>query len=257
MKSLQSKFGRSVRRVMFLAAIMGCCTQVANTQETLEEDTWQFVVAPYVLLPSMRGEVFLQGVEIDVNANTNDIFSKLDFGAMLYAEMQNSKWTIAMDFLYMDLSEAGTVPVQRDSRVDMSQLLVEVIGMKRFHDWLEYGIGGRVVNLSAGLFAPEGLFLPEIDAEQGKTWFDPVIAARFTIPSQSKWRFALRTDIAGFGIGSKFSWQIYPTLGYRFANWFQLNAAYRALGINYRTATSSFRYDVVTFGPEVGVLFIF
>jgi hypothetical protein len=75
----------------------------------------------------------------------------------------------------------------------------------------------------------------------------------------NRWRLRISGNIGGFGIGSDLAWQVYPFVGYRFSRLFELSAAYRWLGMDYETGsgTDMFRYDMVTFGPEIGFVFHF
>lgn len=231
---------------------------VIAQDSTDSSEKWEFTVAPYILFPNMRGETTIRSLTVDVNANTSDIFSRLDFGAMLYAEMSNNKWAITFDMLYMSLSDQGILPLtQRQATVNMKQYAVELVGLRRLARWVELGIGGRLNVVEGGLIIPPGDNLPGRDLGQTETWFDPLIAYRFTLPNDSKWNFAVRGDIGGFGIGSKFSWQIYPVVGYRFSRLFELVIAFRALGMDYVNSDESFKMDKVLFGPEIGFLFHF
>ena len=64
---------------------------------------WQFVVAPYLLLPHMNGDMNVGGTPSEVDVGPGDIFENLDFGAMLYLEMANPNWAITVDGYYVDL----------------------------------------------------------------------------------------------------------------------------------------------------------
>ena len=101
--------------------------------------------------------------------------------------------------------------------------------------------------------------LPGIDVSQTKTWFDPLIAARFTAPFESRFQLGIKGDFGGFGIGSDYAWQVFPFVGYRFSNLFELGAGYRAIGMKYETGsgTDLFIYDMVIFGPQIGLVFHF
>ena len=140
----------------------------------------------------------------------------------------------------------------------MKQLALEVTAMRRLASWAEVGVGGRLNVIEGGLFVEEGQVLPGIDVSQTKTWFDPLIAARFIAPLK-RWQLGVSGDIGGFGIGSDLAWQANPFVGYRFSRLFELAAAYRWLGMDYETGsdTDMFRYDMVTFGPEIGFVFHF
>ncbi len=126
--------------------------------------------------------------------------------------------------------------------------------------WAEIGIGGRFNSLKGGLFvAPGEIVLPGIDVSETKNWFDPLIAARLTAPLESKWHLGISGDVGGFGIGSDFAWQVFPFVGYRFSRLFELALGYRALGMDYKTGSGDelFVYDMVIFGPQLGLVFRF
>jgi hypothetical protein len=101
--------------------------------------------------------------------------------------------------------------------------------------------------------------LPGFDVSDTNSWFDPLIVARFTAPLESKWKLGIRGDVGGFGVGSDFTWQVFPFVGYRFSNLFEISGGYRALGMDYNTGSGDdyFLYDMVTFGPQLGLVFHF
>jgi len=221
--------------------------------------SWDFTVAPYVLFPHMDGSVTIRGIPIDVDVSPGEVFERLEFGAMLYLEAHNRDWSITLDGLYMNLGENGQLREDgRAAEADMKQLALEVTGLRRVTPWAELGIGGRLNVIEGGLSVEDGQVLPGIDVSQTRTWFDPLIAARFIAPL-NRWRLGVSGDVGGFGIGSDLAWQVYPFVGYRFSRLFELEAAYRWLGMDYETGsgTDMFRYDMVTFGPEIGFVFHF
>jgi hypothetical protein len=225
-----------------------------------DSDRWGFTVAPYLLFPHMDGQVTVRSISSEVDVGPSEIFERLDFGAMLYLEMANRDWSIGLDGLYMNLGEKGLTPVTgREAEVDMKQLAIEARGMRRVASWAEIGIGGRLNSIEGGLFAAPGNVLPGIDVSQTKTWFDPLIAARLTAPLESKWHLGISGDIGGFGIGSEFAWHVFPFVGYRFSRLFELTLGYRALGMKYETDSGNnlFVYDMVIFGPQLGLVFRF
>ena len=132
--------------LLFAGITLSLAPSIAIAQDSTDSSKkWEFTVAPYILLPNMRGETTIRGQSVDVNANTGDIFSRLNFGAMLYAEMSNEKWAIAFDMLYMSLSDEGVLPLtQREASVSMKQLAVEIVGLRRLAPWVELGVGGRL-----------------------------------------------------------------------------------------------------------------
>jgi hypothetical protein len=201
----------------------------------------------------MDGAVTVRGFDIGVDANPGDIFEKLQFGGMLYLEANNGTWGISLDGLYMDLEQTG-------ERLElltagMKQGAVELAGYRRVAEWAEVLLGGRVNVLSASLIGEGGI----IDRKDDKVWFDPFLGARLQVPNTRKWRLAIRGDVGGFGVGSDFAWQVYPMVGYRFSRPFEAGVAYRWIDVDYRTGSGEdeFRYNMTTFGPQVGLLFHF
>ena len=225
-----------------------------------DADGWDFVVAPYLLLPHMNGDVNVAGTPSEVDVGPGDIFENLDFGAMLYLEMANPNWAITVDGYYVDLGVAADIPESgQTADVGVKQLMLEGAGLWRASEWAELGIGARLNSIKGSLFAEALGPAPEIDESSKHTWFDPVIVARLMAPLENRWRLGVRGDIGGFGIGSSFTWQVRPFAGYRFGSLFELLLAYRVLGVDYETGSGAdlFAYDVVTFGPEIGLLFHF
>jgi hypothetical protein len=232
----------------------------AQAQEA-DQDRWGLTVAPYFVFPNMSGETGIGDVAVDVDADPGDIFDKLQFGFMMFLEMSNQDWAVGLDALYMDLGQDGLTPVLgREAEADMKQLAIQTNILRRVATWAEVGIGVRLNSLDAGLMvAPGEVVLPGRDESMNETWLDPVIAARFTIPMESRWRLGIQGDIGGFGIGSDFAWQVLPFVGYRFSRVFEVAAGYRAIGMKYETGEDSdyFLYDIVTFGPQLGIILRF
>lgn len=231
-----------------------------------EKKKWGFVLAPYLIFPFMNGSVSLANQTIDVNANTRDLLKRLNWALMLYFEAAHPKFSIITDILYMNLADGGTLPSgRRDAELRMQQLATEFVFLGRIVRWFELGFGGRVNFVQSGITAPAGTVLPSIDLDFRETWFDPLVALRFSVPFKNDhWRLGLRADFGGFTIGSTYAWQVYPYGGYNFdgikgRRVFELGAAFRAFGMKYETGSgpSRFTYDMIIWGPEVGFLFHF
>ena len=252
------------RIAVVAAVILAGSAHVAPAQSPAADNDnpgWGFVVAPYLLFPNMNGQTSVRGNPVDVDLDPGDIFDKLDFGAMLYLEMANRDWAITLDGLYMNLGASGMTPLTgRAAEVDMKQLGITATGMWRVESFAEIGIGGRFNSIEGGLIvAPGDIVLPGIDVSDTNTWFDPLIVIRFTAPLESNWKLGIRGDVGGFGMGSDITWQVFPFVGYRFSNLFEISGGYRALGMDYKTGsgTDAFLYDMVIFGPQLGLVFHF
>ena len=71
--------------------------------------------------------------------------------------------------------------------------------------------------------------------------------------TEKKFIYEFRGEIGGFGIGSDLAWQLHAIGGFRVSKLFQVAAGYRAISIDYTSGSGqdTFKYDIVTFGPEL------
>ena len=247
--------------VLVSASLLGLLVpQHGGAQDTPPDGTWEFVVAPYLSLPHMNGELTVRRVSVGLDVGPGAIFEALNFAAMLYLEATNRTWTITFDGLYGDIEGDGTTRItSQDARANVRQLAAEVTGMRRIVAWAEVGIGGRVNSIEGGLLVEPGEILPGFDVREQRTWFDPLVVARFSTSIKSNWRLGLKGDVGGFGIGSDFAWQVFPHLGYRFGDLFELSGGYRVTGMKYEDGSGDdlFVYDMILFGPQFGFGFHF
>ncbi len=243
-----------LRRCLFLVVSFSFLLNTSFAQDSANKKSkWQFTLQPYLMFPAMKGTVGIgQLPDAEVNADANDIFSKLQFGAMLYAEVYNDRWAITSDIIYMDLSQAveGKIGIVQGA-ADVQQLVWELAGLRKFDTWLDAGIGFRLYNIESSLEIDAGGGAAPKSASLSKTWVDPIVITRFKFPAGMKWLFQFRGDIGGFGIGSEFSWQIQGDVGYRFSKLFEAMIGYRIIGVDYENGSGNerFLYDVNTFGP--------
>ena len=212
---------------------------------------WEFILAPYFLAPHMNGNTVVGGVSSEVDVSPADIFRQLQFGAMLYFEARSPVWAVAVDGLYMNLSEEVDLP---PGDVIVDQGMIEFTIMRRVGPWAEVLAGGRLNVIGMG-FQGSGPLGVDVDSDQ--TWLDPFVGVRLTGAPNDKVTLTLRGDIGGFGIGSDIAWQLYPVFGYRLTRVVGLSLGYRALSMDYETNAGAFVYDVTTFGPELGLVFHF
>jgi len=222
------------------------------------EKKWTFLIEPYMMFPSMSGTTGIRNLpEVDVDANAGDIFSNLQFGAMLYMEAQTDKWAITSDLLYMDLSQDATPStVINSGEVSAKQLGYELAGLYRIAPFLESGVGLRLNSISSEVDIVRNAVGGGTEAIEGsisRTWIDPILIARATGDIDDKWLFVFRGDFGGFGIGSAFTWQVQGYVGYRFSKLFQTSVGYRIIGIDYDKGSGEdrFRYNMNTFGPNI------
>lgn len=201
--------------------------------------------------------------DVKVDANAGDIFSRLQFGALLYMEAANDHWAITSDLIYMNLKQdVKSGMVINSGKMDAKQFAWELAGLYKVIPWLELGLGGRLNSLKASLDLTINTFGGGTTATSNsvtRTWFDPIFIVRVKNSRGKKFIYNLRGDLGGFGIGSKFTWQLQAYAGYQVSKLFQITGGYRAIGLNYEKGNNEdyFLYNMDTFGPEVRLGFNF
>ncbi len=213
-------------------------------------DEWDVTVAPYFMGAAMSGTTTVRGREVDVDVSASDIFSNLQFGAMGLVVARKGNWGLGGDAIWMAL---GTTV--RNTNVDFNQGAFSFYGLRRLGSAADLTIGLRVNTLQGKLqFKALG-----VDVSQDQTWVDPLVGLTLRSPSEHRVRLQVYTEIGGFGAGSDFTWQVFPTLGFKLSERFSLEVGYRWLDLDYEAGDGNerFAYDVLTQGPIGGFAFRF
>jgi len=256
---------KKLKRIVLVLALCLAVTSQSSAQDTsVTKNKWHYLLQPYAMFPNMKGTVGMSNLpNVDVNADVDDIFSNLQFGAMLYFEAHNDKWAISSDILYMDLEQ--DVEGKRGiltGKLEAKQFAWEISGLRKIRPWLELGAGFRINSLKSGLeLNVDSTILGggQKSSSITETWVDPIIVGRVKIPAGKKWLFQLRGDIGGFGIGSDLAWQLQADVSYRFSKLFDLDLGYRSIYMDYEKGSGQdrFLYDMNIFGPVLRFGFTF
>jgi hypothetical protein len=224
-------------------------------------DAWRVTVAPYFMGASMNGTTTVKGQEVTVDMSASDIFSNLQFGAMGIVAARKGNWGVAGDAIWMALGANGTAPgplAKVSASVDMNQGAFAFYGLRRLGAAADVMFGARVNTLQANLRVNSPLAVRSIDGS--KTWVDPIVGVQLHTPENGKrWHAQVYTEIGGFGAGSTFTWQLFPTIGVNLSKLASLEFGYRWLDIDYESGENAtlFKYDVLTQGPVLGFAFRF
>jgi hypothetical protein len=231
-------------------------------------DSWEFVVAPYLLAPSITGNAgvgrFVNGADVDID--TGDIIDNIDLGGMIHGEAHHeSGFGILADFSFMDLSSKVPGPLLPGTTIkgEVFQSVTELHGSYRF-DFISHQIdvygGLRWWHMDVKL-TRQGAAGPLSLIESTEDWVDPVLGARWVAQLGPNWRSSLASDIGGFGVGSDISFSLQALALYDFSESTTLAFGYRALYVDYENGhpgtAGYFAYDTTTHGPMVGVAFRF
>jgi hypothetical protein len=239
----------------FLLVLLASTPGLAQTPD----DTWQVTFAPYMLGAGMNGTTAVAGRELTVDMGFSDILENLQFGAMGLVVARKGNWGVGGDAIWMALGANGTAPgpLGITGSADMNQGAFSFYGLRRLGPAADVFFGGRVNTLQGNLrFNGPG----QRSADGSKTWFDPLVALQLHTPAAGKrWHAQVYTEIGGFGVGSDFTWQVFPTFGVNLTEMVSLEFGYRWLDIDYTTGEDDtlFKYDVLAQGPIFGVGFRF
>ena len=259
MEKINSFLAIKLLPILCLVSFLFQFSALAQTEEKGKK--FDFLVEPYIMFPNMNGETGLGDVlNIPVNANPGDIFSRLQMAFMLNTEMKAEKWAVTSDLVYMRLNQdIRPGLVINSGEVTAKQFIWEAAGLYRVRPFLEVGIGGRLNSLDMGVDVvvndpPIGeVGVRTFSSSETKTWYDPIIVTRLTTDFKEKWELQFRGDIGGFGIGSDLTWQLQGYVGYRFSDLFLLTAGYRVIYMDFESgqAPRAFVFDMHQFGPVI------
>lgn len=223
-------------------------------------DKWDFVIAPYLLLPYITGDSSvgaIEGAEIDISSE--DIFDSLQLGGMIQAEAHHeSGYGFSLAYNFMDLSSTTTgAGGLITTETDIFQGIFEGYAMyriKTIEDPLEFYGGVRWWDMDVDVNINGTR-----QGESGEDWIDPVIGIRWMPQIAENWSLIIKGDIGGFGVGSDFTWNLQGGVAWDVTDYLTLVFEYRALSVDYSTGTEGtpdrFVYDTITHGPMFGLAF--
>jgi hypothetical protein len=218
-----------------------------------EPNEWSFDVSIYGLAAGMSGQLGIGPVTADVDVGFHDIINNLEFGAMGSMRVGYGPWALTTEVLYMGLE--GT---KDNVTAELDQWLIEPSISYQVCEYFEPIAGVRYNNLKGELRGPGVLPSPIIPSGT-QDWWDPFVGANLRLPLGKGFSLNLRGDVGGFGVGSDLAWQVFPFVGWQFAQWGSLQLGYRWLYMDYETGSGSdrFKYDILNQGAQLGFTFHF
>lgn len=239
--------------VLSTVAIMAVFVPRAAAQSG---SSWEYALAPYLWAAGMDGTVRIEDLQQEADVPFSDIIEDLEFAFMGHFEMQNERWALSSDLVFVDLEDQqdldqGTVTVG----VDLT--LVELAGGYRVSPAVTLLAGARWVDTGSS-FRYGGEVL-EADAEAGTSWIDPLVGVHVVAPLSERWMVGLRGDVGGFGVGSDLTWQASANIGFKASDLITIVAGYRALDMDFEDddGFQTTGLDLLISGPVLGVAFSF
>ncbi|MFU0505773.1 outer membrane protein [Pseudaminobacter sp. NGMCC 1.201702] len=220
------------------------------------EEGWTYSVTPYFWAAGLSGQTSqfnLPVVEID--ASFSDIFSNLDFAAMLIVEARNGRYSLFGDLMYTKLSSGAATPLgiaATTVEVDTSSFA----GLAGAGYSVLEGSAGRLDVVGAVRvwsvdteISFSGAFLDGQTRSDSATWVDGLIGVRGNYAFTPRF-YAMGWGLVGAG-GADIDWDVMAGVGYNINETFSATFGYRALGVDY--SNDGFLFDVVQQGPIAGL----
>jgi hypothetical protein len=237
---------------------------ITVTLDSARADDWDYVIAPYGLLPNISGNASLGRIDnADVDVDAGDVLESLELGAMLQLEARHTESNVGviLNYAFMDLGSDATGPLGfTDFDADIFQGMLE--GFYSYRAQLESSTldlyaGARWwdINLDVSATTPLG----SRTFSRDKDWVDPVLGARWAPSIADSWRLLIQGDVGGFGAASTFTWCTQVGVLWDASETVSVALLYKALSVDYedgvRGTKSFFEYDTITQGPLLGLVF--
>ena len=230
---------------------------------------------------ALNGDITVKGQTSEVDLSFSDFLEDLVFGGSIHFEATRNKgrklgfW---LDATYLKLdSDANIGPIKLD--VENQFAILEGAFFLNIDTWelSKNSINGNLSKPNIQLDTYAGLRYWYLDAkfdfkgqgpvgvsgnlDQDQDWLDALVGLRSFINFTDRFRTQLRTDFAGFGIGSSsdFTWLGGVFFGYSITNTIELLLGYRAVYLDYENGSGDNRFamDVWMHNPVVGINFRF
>ena len=220
---------------------------------------WQNEVTLYGWYAGIGGTVQApSGAASDFSVDASDILDDLEFMLMADYVGRYERWSVIVDFVYMDVGDSANIPTRAGSaNVDLNVSSYLVNGGFGFDVWRgDNGVlsvvgGVRYLSLDVDYDASvQGMML--LSSSRSDSLTDGFVGLRGQVRFNDKWFLPYYADI-GTG-GSDVSYQLYAAIGYRFG-WGDIRFGYRYIGIE--MDDDMIMDDLQLSGPVLGVGFRF
>jgi hypothetical protein len=205
-----------------------------------ERSRWTLDPSLYIFVPGLSGTVGIGNIDVDLSSPSN-VLLNINFAFMGNVRVGYGDWAFTIDAFY---GNVGATKNQFSGSV--KELIVEPTVSYRVFRWFEPLVGFRYDSVLGDTDGPLGR-----NQALRADWFDPIVGANLRLPLGSSVDLVFRGDVGGFGVGSKFTWQAFPTSrgGSRSSS---PAGRISVLAVDYESGTGRDRikYDIVEPGPH-------
>ena len=214
-------------------------------------DAWRFEFTPYLWFPNISGTIATEPLP-------KATFESPDLGLLDNVDFATSATFTARDDAWVVLSEFSYTKLGLNESISGSELSVDSAVY-----WATLAGGHSIVAGSAGRVDAFGgvryTFLDgDVESSGGvsgsnrnnQDWFDPLVGFEASGNIAERWRLGLLADVGGFGVGSDFAYEIWPSVSWTYNDIITLHAGYRLLSMDFKRG--ELEYDVREAGWIVG-----
>jgi len=246
-----------IARFASAAALAACFATGAQAQGDLDADgdaasadpsRWSVTITPYLWAAGLDGNTTASGVGAEIDTGYSFLsLDNLDLTLAANLEARKGRWTVLLDGLYVEFSDAFDRPVV-DADAELSGRIFETSAAYPAANvtGLEIVFGMRYVALESVVQLSPG---PAGSADE--SWLDPLVGARFKHDFNERWSVSLRGDVGGFGVASELTTNLSATFGYRITDAMTVRFGYRALQMDFDDG--GFVLDAIAQGYAVGL----
>ena len=191
----------------------------------------------------------MDGNSVPLDFSIDELLESLSFGISIHFEAAKRNKTAILDVSFRDYGHEDAN--NRFTTIDL--LAVEGSGAFVMIEPFELIAGVRYFNISSKVEENA------IDiGNRSHNWVDPIIGGRYIWDFARFWALIFRADIGGFGVGSEFSWNSVAVASRRLGNLSVLGGL-RVWSVDYKTGSGPdrFEYNVISWGPAIGMTFHF
>src|SRR5262245_3646489 len=203
-------------------------------------------------LASIDGSIAIDGLpEAEAEASFSQLLENLDWAAASFVSARKGPWLVLGDFSYAALAVEDTVAgstVEIDSDTSWISLAGGYTWTNDAGGTLDLFAGARYMAVkndakSSGV----------ITSSSGKNedWLDPLVGVQVRSQVAESIDLGLLVDFAGFGVGSDLTYEILPSMSWRFSKTLALHFGYRWMDTDFED--SDFAYDVTQAGWILGL----
>lgn len=238
----------------------------ATTEPAPDADRWHFLFAPYLWAVKTHGDLTAGPIETSFTLPFSTALDQLKGGFFGHFEAGKNHLGFATDIFYASIAKGGafSVPLPNGATTDGDLSLK----MTYWEVWPYYRMGDdkNTFDIFGGIrynSYDTGIDFKQVNrtADRKITWVDPMFGARWIGKVHPKVLVAARGDIAGFGAGSKFTFNLQGNVLWQFHRTVGLDLGYRWMDIDYEKSKLEdpefFKVNISQYGPVMGIVFVF